>query len=209
MRRLAVAVGAVAVLMVGGVTFAQATGDDPIYACVNNGDGSVRVVASADTPCPKNFSPLQWSQQGPQGLPGEPGQQGERGEQGEQGVPGEPGSSGVNITLVKRTVAVPAAVQTPIYHEVCTDRNLFGQCTNWSTVFDGYNTVPGTVSATATCPDNMQIMSDGDASGASASQGRVGYTGWRANFTNNDPFSKTGHVEVRCVEVAEVTTVAL
>ena len=40
MRKLAVAVGAVTVLLVGGVVaFAQTTGDERIYACVNNGDG--------------------------------------------------------------------------------------------------------------------------------------------------------------------------
>src|SRR4051794_25500093 len=47
MRRLAVAIGAVAVLAFGGVALAQTTGDERIYACVNNGDGARKKVPGA------------------------------------------------------------------------------------------------------------------------------------------------------------------
>ena len=64
MRKLAVAVGAVTVLLVGGVVaFAQTTGDERIYACVNNGDGTIRQVASATTACSKGWHKLSWSQE--------------------------------------------------------------------------------------------------------------------------------------------------
>jgi hypothetical protein len=62
MRRLALAaIGAVAVLVVGGVAFAQATGDERIYACVSNGDGTMRQVAGPDVACSKNWRQISWS----------------------------------------------------------------------------------------------------------------------------------------------------
>ena len=66
MRKLAVAVGAVTVLLVGGVVaFAQTTGDERIYACVNNGDGTIRQVAGATTACAKGWHKLSWSSENP------------------------------------------------------------------------------------------------------------------------------------------------
>jgi hypothetical protein len=65
MRRLAVAAGAVALLAVGGVALAQTTGNERIYACVNNGDGTMRQVAGPDVACPKNFHKLSWSAENP------------------------------------------------------------------------------------------------------------------------------------------------
>jgi hypothetical protein len=199
MRRLAVAVGAVAVLAVGGVAFAQTTGDERIYACVNGGDGAVRVQDGPDATCSRGWSPLSWSQQGPQG---------ERGLRGEQGDPGGPG---VKIVLASRTVTVPGATRTPVYRTECV-RYLLGSCIEHEQVLDHYNDVPGTVSATATCPTGTQSMGDGKADGVSPGVGvqggeRVGYNGWRATFSNQSPGEGTGRVEVRCVEVSEVTTV--
>ena len=60
-RRLAVAAGALAVLAVGGVAFGQTTGDERIYACVNNGDGAMRQVAGASSTCPKGWHKISWS----------------------------------------------------------------------------------------------------------------------------------------------------
>jgi hypothetical protein len=65
MRRLVVALGALAVLAVGGVALAQTTGNERIYACVNNGDGTIRQVAGADTACPKGWHNLSWSAENP------------------------------------------------------------------------------------------------------------------------------------------------
>ena len=65
MRRLAVAVGAVAVLALGGVAFAQTNGDERIYACVSNGDGAVRVHEDPEARCPRNWSPLSWASEQP------------------------------------------------------------------------------------------------------------------------------------------------
>lgn len=65
MRRLAVALAAVAVLVAGGVALAQTTGDERIYACVNNGDGTIRQVAGPDVTCNKSSHPLSWSAENP------------------------------------------------------------------------------------------------------------------------------------------------
>jgi hypothetical protein len=210
MRRLAVVVGAVAILGAGGVAFAQTTGDERIYACVNNGDGSVRVTAGPDAVCPKNWSPLSWSQRGPRGEQGLPGAKGDPGEKGDRG---EPGPGGVKIVLASRTVTVPPATVTPIYRTECV-RFLLGQCLEHEQVFDHNEINHGTVSSTATCPQGTQSMGDGDANGVTpgvnvSSSERVGYTGWRATFSNSWQSEATARVEVRCVEVAEVTTVAL
>jgi hypothetical protein len=203
MRRLAVIVGAVAVLGAGGVAFAQTSGDERIYACVSNGDGSVRVKAGPDAVCPKNWSPLSWSQQGPQGEQGLPGAKGDPGEKG------DPGPGGVKIVLASRTVTVPRA--TPVFRTECV-RFVLGACVEHEQVFDHY--APGTASAQAICPAGTQSMGDGKAEGVSfgvsgTDGGRVGYTGWGATFSNDSHGEGTGRIEVRCVEVSEVTTVAL
>jgi Collagen triple helix repeat (20 copies) len=164
--------------------------------------------------------------QGPQGepgTPGAPGPQGEpgsagadgapgpQGEKGDKGDPGPPGSGGVRIVLAWRTVAVPQA--TPVYRSECIRFGPFGNCVETTQVFDYL--AAGTASAVATCPQGTQSMGDGNAEGVTPGVGasageRVDYTGWRATFSNTSPFSEgTGRVEVRCVEVAEVTTVAL
>jgi hypothetical protein len=61
MRRLIGAVAAIALLAVGGAAFAQTTGDERIYACVNNGDGTMRQVAGPNVACPRNWHTLSWS----------------------------------------------------------------------------------------------------------------------------------------------------
>jgi hypothetical protein len=66
MRRLAVAVAAVAVVAVGvGVAFAQTTGDERIYACVNNGDGAMRQVAGPNVQCNKGWHRISWASEQP------------------------------------------------------------------------------------------------------------------------------------------------
>jgi hypothetical protein len=62
MRRLAVAVGAVLVLAVGGVAWAAIpNADGNIYACYNTGDGSIRVKDDPAKACAKGWAPLQWT----------------------------------------------------------------------------------------------------------------------------------------------------
>ena len=62
MRRLAVVVGALVILTISAVVVqAATTGDERIYACVNNGDGSMRQVASASSTCPKGWHQISWS----------------------------------------------------------------------------------------------------------------------------------------------------
>jgi hypothetical protein len=52
-------------LAVGGVAVAQTTGDERIYACVNNGDGTIRQVAGPDSTCSKGWHSLSWSAENP------------------------------------------------------------------------------------------------------------------------------------------------
>jgi hypothetical protein len=47
------------------VAFAQTTGDERIYACVNNGDGTMRQVAGPDVACNKSSRNLSWSAEQP------------------------------------------------------------------------------------------------------------------------------------------------
>jgi hypothetical protein len=94
---LAATVAAVlaAVGVVSVATGAIPSGDGTIHACYGNGDGSLRVRdVEAGKPCPKNFSPIEWSQQGPAGAPGQPGPQGQQGPQGPQGAQGPQGEQG-------------------------------------------------------------------------------------------------------------------
>jgi len=61
-RRLAVAIGVVAVFAMGATAFAAIPNSDGnIYACYSNGDGSVRVQNDPAKPCSKNWSPLKWA----------------------------------------------------------------------------------------------------------------------------------------------------
>jgi hypothetical protein len=84
-----VGLGVVAVLLLGGVTFASAHGGDAsqIHSCVKG--GNLRIVG-ADETCRNNETALDWNQQGAQGVPGP---QGPAGPQGVQGPPGTPGTS--------------------------------------------------------------------------------------------------------------------
>ena len=61
MRRVAIAVGAVALLAVGRVALAETTGNERIYACVNNGDGTMQAGGGSDIACAKGWHKLSWS----------------------------------------------------------------------------------------------------------------------------------------------------
>ena len=64
-----------------------------ISACVNNSDGTLRIVAP-NTTCRNNETLLPWNAVGPQGLPGLPGPQGVPGPAGTVGPAGAPGPAG-------------------------------------------------------------------------------------------------------------------
>lgn len=93
---VAAAVGAVAATALAGSVARAAIGDGGvIQGCYDSG-GNVKVVAAL--PCPKNYTPFQWNQQGI------PGPKGDQGDQGPRGPPVPPGD-GVEVV---RAISVPA-----------------------------------------------------------------------------------------------------
>jgi hypothetical protein len=70
-----------AIVLVGGATWALANDDNTIYACVSPA-GMVRIV-SDPTECRQAETPYSWNMEGPQGPPGEDGPQGEKGDPGD------------------------------------------------------------------------------------------------------------------------------
>jgi hypothetical protein len=83
-----------ACLLVGATTLASAQTEGTIWACVNNGSGTIHVVA-ADGQCSANEVRLIWNQQGPQGPAGPAGAAGPQGEAGPAGPAGSQGPQGV------------------------------------------------------------------------------------------------------------------
>ena len=63
-----------------------------IYACVNNGSGTIHVIDAAAA-CAGNEVKLVWNTQGPQGIQGPQGLKGDTGAQGIQGVKGADGKT--------------------------------------------------------------------------------------------------------------------
>lgn len=85
--RALIGLGVVAILLLGGATFASAHGGDTsqIHSCVKN--GNLRIVGANET-CKNNETALDWAQQGIRGVPGPQGATGPQGTQGPQGTPG-------------------------------------------------------------------------------------------------------------------------
>ena len=95
-KRLLGIVGLALVLLVAGAGWVQAQTDGVINACVNDSDGTLRIVA--DGVCRNKEHLLTWNimgPAGPQGLPGATGATGATGPQGEQGLQGEQGEPGL------------------------------------------------------------------------------------------------------------------
>lgn len=114
MRALvAAAAGAVATAaLIGGVSLAVGS-TTPLYACVTNRTGAVRMV-SATTTCARTENKITWNVEGPQGPAGAAGAQGVAGPVGPQGEPGpagpqgEPGpAAGDTRTVVYSVTVVP------------------------------------------------------------------------------------------------------
>ena len=90
---LAAAAGALATALVGGIATAAIPGPNGvIQGCYDSG-GNVKVVEAL--PCPRNYTPFQWNQQGIQGAQGLQGPQGDKGEKGETGAQGAQGVQGL------------------------------------------------------------------------------------------------------------------
>jgi hypothetical protein len=79
-------------LMLGGAAQAQVS-NSLIYACVNNGNGTIHVVAPG-APCQSNEISLVWNAVGPQGPAGPQGSQGVPGPMGPAGATGATGATG-------------------------------------------------------------------------------------------------------------------
>jgi hypothetical protein len=87
-------VGAGVVLVLAGSVAWAAIPTTPggvIQGCYDAG-GNVKVVEAL--PCPRNYTPFQWNQQGIQGIQGPKGDKGDKGDQGEQGIQGIQGPKG-------------------------------------------------------------------------------------------------------------------
>jgi hypothetical protein len=82
-----------AIVLVGGVTWAFASDGNTIHACVNKSSGEIKIVDSSDD-CKNNEQYLEWTIVGPQGPPGPQGPQGDTGPQGPQGPQGDTGPQG-------------------------------------------------------------------------------------------------------------------
>lgn len=77
-----------------GFSIVRAQDDDaPIFACVNNWNGTIRVVDGAED-CSRSEYSETWAKQGPQGPQGPKGDQGPEGKQGIQGDQGIQGPAG-------------------------------------------------------------------------------------------------------------------
>jgi hypothetical protein len=99
-RRIVIT-GAAALALVAGGTAAGATiaagpvdGSGVIHGCYDSG-GNVKVIDASAT-CPKGYTALNWSQQGPAGPQGAKGDTGATGPQGPKGDPGKDGTNGTN-----------------------------------------------------------------------------------------------------------------
>ena len=91
---VAAAAGAVvATVLAGGVAWAAIPGPGGVIQGCYDAGGNVKVVETL--PCPRGYTSLPWSQQGPQGIQGPKGDKGDKGDRGEQGPQGPQGLQGL------------------------------------------------------------------------------------------------------------------
>ena len=100
-------------LIVGTTTIglAAAATAGVIYACVNNNNGSLKIVTATDA-CPANWSSLSWNQEGPPGPTGAAGPTGATGATGATGPTGATGSAGPGTDISATYRGGPIDVQT-------------------------------------------------------------------------------------------------
>jgi len=69
-RRLVVLIGAISLIVAGGIAYASIPGPDGvIHGCYKNSTGMLIAIDSAAS-CPTGYTALNWNQTGPQGPPG-------------------------------------------------------------------------------------------------------------------------------------------
>jgi len=96
-RLVAVLVGIVALLAVGGVAFATIPGSGGVVSgCYSKKDGTLRVIDASTAQCKIGEATLNWNQTGPQGPMGDTGPAGPQGPQGDTGLAGPQGPQGGN-----------------------------------------------------------------------------------------------------------------
>jgi hypothetical protein len=83
----------VALIGTTAIGLAAATTAGVIYACVNNGSGTLKIVAASDA-CPNNWTAISWNAQGQAGPTGPTGPTGPVGPQGDKGLTGATGAQG-------------------------------------------------------------------------------------------------------------------
>jgi len=105
------------VALIGGacISFfiAGAATAEVINACVNNSDGTTRIVTSG-TICKKNERSVYWNQQGPQGERGLQGVAGKDGQPGETGPRGPSDAYHQSCPFLGSGPGVPPVLQQPV-----------------------------------------------------------------------------------------------
>jgi hypothetical protein len=100
-RLVAVLVGVVALLAVGGVAYATIPGSDGVVSgCYAKKDGTLRVIDSSTAQCKITEAALNWNQTGPPGPKGDTGTAGPQGSQGPRGATGPQGPPGPSTSFV-------------------------------------------------------------------------------------------------------------
>jgi hypothetical protein len=138
-RVLVLAIVAALSFAAGGALIAYA--DSPasvIYACVNNGSGTIHVIGATDS-CAANEIKLSWNTQGP---PGPIGPQGPAGPTGPQGPAGPPGTG--NVANVSDTTPGVVTLSNQGYSDVASVAITIPGTANHQVLvlarFDGYST---------------------------------------------------------------------
>jgi hypothetical protein len=144
-----------AIIGAGSVGLAAAVTTGVIYACVNNGSGTVKIIGATDT-CPNNWTLISWSQaggtQGPAGPTGPTGPTGATGATGPTGATGATGATGPTGATGATGPTGPAGTATG-----------FGTGTNWAAAGRGTECTLGEVILTAGAvangtPANGQLL---------------------------------------------------
>jgi len=129
MKKLVLGAIAVALVAVGAGTYAWAASSDAqtLNACVDNGNGNVRLVAVAGA-CKKDEHAVSWNTTGPQGAAGPVGPAGAQGPAGKDGANGsaaanpDAAAGSVQITGQRQGAIGPITLQG-VSHEIVSPRD--------------------------------------------------------------------------------------
>jgi hypothetical protein len=152
MKRLWIAVAAVAAIVTGAGVASAVGEDNTVKACYDRG-GSLKLQIGDE--CPRGWTPVQWNVTGPQGLTGEPGQDGADGEPGPPGPPGPAGTTEVSVVRLDfHNVAGPSFIVRFLSLELPAGTYLVtGKTYINSVAHGGCNLVSG--------PEEFQTFHDG------------------------------------------------